>query len=93
MIIINRVKKLYGDSESGLAIIRVIEIPINQCVLVQHGNYFTLYCKMKALSVKAGDKVSIGQDLGTIDTINGQTELHFEVWKGSAPQNPEQWLR
>ena len=65
----------------------------NQCVLVQHGNYFTLYCKMKVLSVKAGDKVTVGQDLGTIDTINGQTQLHFEVWKGSAPQNPEQWLR
>ena len=65
----------------------------NQCVLVQHGNYFTLYCKMKGLSVKAGDKVTVGQVLGTIDTINGQTQLHFEVWKGSAPQNPEQWLR
>ena len=65
----------------------------NQCVLVQHGNYFTLYCKMKRLSVKAGDKVTLGQVLGTIDTINGQTQLHFEVWKGSAPQNPEQWLR
>ena len=65
----------------------------NQCVLVQHGNYFTLYCKMKGLSVKAGDKVKVGQALGTIDTINGQTQLHFEVWKGSAPQNPEQWLR
>ena len=65
----------------------------NQCVLVQHGNYFTLYCKMKGLSVKAGDKVTLGQVLGTIDTINGQTQLHFEVWKGSAPQNPEQWLR
>ena len=65
----------------------------NQCVLVQHGNYFTLYCKMKGLSVKAGDKVTIGQTLGTIDTIGGQTQLHFEVWKGSAPQNPEQWLK
>ena len=65
----------------------------NQCVLVQHGNYFTLYCKMKGLSVKAGDKVVTGQVLGTIDTIGGQTQLHFEVWKGSAPQNPEQWLR
>lgn len=65
----------------------------NQCVLVQHGNYFTLYCKMKGLSVKSGDKVTLGQVLGTIDTINGQTQLHFEVWKGSAPQNPEQWLR
>jgi murein DD-endopeptidase MepM/ murein hydrolase activator NlpD len=48
---------------------------------------------MKAVSVKSGDKVTTGQSLGTIDTINGQTQLHFEVWKGSAPQNPEQWLR
>ena len=65
----------------------------NQWVLVQHGNYFTLYCKMKGLEVKAGDKVRTGQTLGTIDTINGQTQLHFEVWKGKTPQNPEQWLR
>ena len=65
----------------------------NQCVLVQHGNYFTLYCKMKNIAVKAGDKVKTGQLLGDIDTINGQTQLHFEVWKGKTPQNPESWLR
>lgn len=73
---------------------QVITMPgYNQCVLVQHGNYFTLYCKMKSVSVKVGEKVKTGQKLGTIDTINGQTQLHFEVWKGSAPQNPESWLR
>ena len=65
----------------------------NQCVLVQHGNYFTLYCKMKNIAVKAGDKVKTGQLIGDIDTINGQTQLHFEVWKGKDPQNPESWLR
>ena len=65
----------------------------NQCVLIQHGNYFTLYCKMKNIAVKAGDKVKTGQLLGDIDTINGQTQLHFEVWKGKDPQNPESWLR
>lgn len=65
----------------------------NQCVLIQHGNYFTLYCKMKSLAVKEGDKVKTGQALGVIDTINGQTQLHFEVWKGDKPQNPETWLR
>lgn len=65
----------------------------NQCVLIQHGNYFTLYCKMKNIAVKAGDKVSTGQLIGDIDTINGQTQLHFEVWKGKDPQNPEAWLR
>ena len=65
----------------------------NQCVLVQHGNYFTLYCKMKNIAVKAGDKVKTGQLIGDIDTINGQTQLHFEVWKGKDPQNTETWLR
>ena len=65
----------------------------NQCVLIQHGNYFTLYCKMRNIAVKAGDKVKTGQLIGDIDTINGQTQLHFEVWKGKDPQNPETWLR
>ncbi len=65
----------------------------NKCILIQHGNYFTLYCGMKNASVKIGDKVNTNDVLGTIDTINGQTQLHFEVWKGKSPQNPEQWLR
>ena len=73
---------------------QVLTMPgYNQCVLIQHGNYFTLYCKMRNIAVKAGDKVKTGQLLGDIDTINGQTQLHFEVWKGKDPQNPESWLR
>lgn len=65
----------------------------NQCVMVQHGNYFTLYCKLKSVKVKEGDKISTSDVIGTIDTINGQTQLHFELWKGSKPQNPEEWLK
>ena len=65
----------------------------NQCVLIQHGNYFTFYCKLKSVNVKAGQKVDTGDVLGKIDTINGDTQLHFEVWKGTKPQNPESWLR
>ena len=65
----------------------------NQCVMVQHGNYFTLYCKLKSIAVKEGYKVKTSDILGTIDTINGQTQLHFELWKGSKPQDPEQWLK
>lgn len=73
---------------------QVIVIPgYNQCVLIQHGNYFTFYCKLGSVSVKAGDKVKTGQTIGVIDTINGQTQIHFEVWQGSKPQNPETWLR
>lgn len=65
----------------------------NQCVLIQHGNYFTFYCKLKSVKVKAGQKVDTKDVIGNVDTINGDTQLHFEVWKGTKPQNPELWLR
>jgi septal ring factor EnvC (AmiA/AmiB activator) len=66
----------------------------NQCVLVQHGkNYFTFYCKLGSVNVKAGDKVTTGQVLGTMETQSGNNQIHFELWKDSKPQNPEGWLR
>jgi septal ring factor EnvC (AmiA/AmiB activator) len=66
----------------------------HQCILVQHGNYFTLYAKMKRVDVKAGDKVTTGQRLGTVDTIAGETVFHFEIWDDrTVPQDPEIWLR
>ena len=72
----------------------VIAMPgYNMCVLVQHGSYFTFYCKLGQVSVKSGDKVSTGQVIGIVDTIDGQTQLHFQIWKEKTPQNPEIWLR
>ena len=65
----------------------------NQCVLVSHGTYFTLYTKLKSISVKAGDKVSTGQVVGVVDTIGGEDLFHFELWSSNEPQNPENWLR
>ena len=65
----------------------------NKCVLVQHGSHFTFYCKLSNVFVKAGDNVVLGQELGTVDTINGQTQLHFQVWQNNKPQNPESWLK
>ena len=65
----------------------------NKCVLVQHGSHLTFYCKLGKVTVKAGDKVEMGQSLGTVDTINGQTLLHFQVWQNNKPQNPEGWLK
>lgn len=65
----------------------------NKCVLVQHGSHFTFYCKLSNVYVKAGDKVVVGQQLGTVDTINGETKLHFQVWQNNKPQNPESWLK
>lgn len=65
----------------------------NQCVLIQHGDYFTFYCKLKRVVVKAGDQVRTGQVIGTVDTINSEDQLHFQLWSGRNPQDPETWLR
>lgn len=73
---------------------KVIMMPgYNKCVLVQHGDYFSFYCKLASVNVKAGAKVSRGQVLGVVDTIDGQTQLHLQIWKGSKPQDPEIWLK
>lgn len=75
-------------------VVQVIVMPgYNQCVLVQHGDYFSFYCKLKSVSVKAGSKVTTGQEIGTVDTIGSETVLHLEIWKGENAQNPEIWLR
>ena len=65
----------------------------NQCVLIQHGRYFSFYCKLRNVTVKAGDKVKTGQAIGTVDTIDSETQIHFQIWNGTTPQNPETWLK
>jgi septal ring factor EnvC (AmiA/AmiB activator) len=73
---------------------RIVSIPgMNNCVMVGHGEYFTMYCKLGALFVQSGDEVKVGQPLGTIVTDNeNNTVLHFQLWKGINKQNPELWL-
>lgn len=73
---------------------QIVVLPgYNQCVLVNHGAYFTLYSKLRSVSVNVGENVTTGQVVGTVDTIGGEDLFHFELWKGSTPQNPEGWLR
>ncbi len=73
---------------------QVLFIPgYHNCVLVSHGTYFTFYCKLGKVSVKSGQKVSTGQALGTLDSSEESSELHFELWNGMQKQNPESWLK
>ena len=73
---------------------KIIVMPgYNQCVLVQHGEYFTLYCKLAHVSVKSGQKVKTGEKLGTLEVEGNASSLHFQVWKGTDKQDPERWLR
>ena len=73
---------------------QIVVIPgYNQCILVQHGEYFTFYCKMGSVAVKAGDKVKTGEVLGHVASGPDGTQLHFQLWKGREPQDPEKWLK
>ena len=73
---------------------QIIMMPgYNQCVLIQHGTYFTFYCKLKKVNVKTGDKVATGEPIGILNEEGNTSELHFQIWKGTTKQNPAVWLR
>lgn len=67
----------------------------NYAVIVQHGNYRTVYSNLKSLYVKQGDKVSAKQKLGKIMTQaddDNKTELYFQIYKDRTLLNPAVWL-
>ncbi len=73
---------------------QIIVIPgYSNCVLVEHGKFFTFYCKLGKVNVKNGQKVSQGTVIGTIDNNQDSPEIHFELWMGTQKQNPENWLK
>lgn len=73
---------------------QILVIPgYSNCVLVEHGKFFTFYCKLGKVSIKNGQKVSQGSVIGTVDSNQESTEIHFELWMGTQKQNPENWLK
>ena len=72
----------------------VLNIPGQQkALLINHGDYFTVYSRLISVDVKKGDKVSLNQKLGTVWTDQeGKTVLQFQVWKGQVKQNPAAWI-
>ena len=67
----------------------------NNAVIIQHGNYRTVYANLTQIFVREGEHVSAKQAIGKIytDDENGnKTELYFQVWKDKNLQNPESWI-
>ncbi len=66
---------------------------MNNIVMVQHGEYFTVYAKLKTVAVKKGDKIKAKQALGTVYTDrDGTSEIQFQIWKSNQKMDPEPWL-
>ncbi len=62
-------------------------------IIVQHGNYFTVYSNVKNVSIQKGQSIKQGDKIGAIHTnTKGKTELSFQVWKKTNKLDPQRWI-
>lgn len=86
------VRSVYGGTVS--AIFR--QDGFNSIVMLRHGSYLTVYAGLGAVSVRKGEKVKAGQNLGSLfsDPANdGKGTLHFEIRDERRKLNPLQWVK
>jgi len=79
----------------GGEVIKVMVLsPVNKAVMIQHGDYFTVYQNLSSVSVSKGDKVSIKETIGKIRTNgdSGKTVLKFTISQNTTYNNPASWL-
>lgn len=66
---------------------------MNNVVAIQHGDYFTVYAKLKSVAVHVGQRVKAREPIGIVATDkSGVSEMQFQIWKEFTKLNPEQWL-
>ncbi|MEQ9468648.1 MAG: peptidoglycan DD-metalloendopeptidase family protein [Ekhidna sp.] len=65
----------------------------NNIVVIRHGDYLTVYARLKTINVKKGQRVKANDIIGEVFTDrDGISELEFQVYKGTTKLNPENWL-
>ena len=67
---------------------------LNNCVMLKHGDYFTIYSNLASVDVKAGQHVGTNSRIGRLSDGDNPDDhqLHFEVWFHTMNQDPELWL-
>jgi len=67
---------------------------LGNTVIIQHGDYFTAYSKLKSVVVKKNDEVQSLQELGQVLTDSENlSEVKFRIHDTKGSVNPESWLR
>ncbi|OOG70182.1 murein hydrolase activator EnvC [Flavobacterium sp. A45] len=78
---------------AGVVTSVIIISPVNKLVMLQHGDFFTIYQNLSSVNVSKGDNVSIRQSLGKIKTNgDGRTILKFAITQNTTYTNPRSWL-
>lgn len=72
----------------------IVLSPVNKAVVIQHGDYFSVYQNLSSVSVNKGDKVSRKETIGRIRTNGdtGKTVIKFIIKQNNTYQNPASWL-
>jgi septal ring factor EnvC (AmiA/AmiB activator) len=83
-------RAVFGGEVSRIIVIS----PLNKAVMIQHGDYFTIYQNLSSVSVNKGDKVSMKQSIGKIRTSGdtGKTVLKFLILQNTVYNNPQDWI-
>lgn len=65
-----------------------------KAVLIQHGDYISVYKNLEDVFVSTGQKVKTKQEIGTIftDKITGKTILGFVLSRNVTTENPASWI-
>ena len=72
----------------------IVLSPVNKAVMIQHGDFFTVYQNLSNVYVNKGEKVSIKQNIGKIRTNGdtGKTVIKFTISQNTTYANPSGWL-
>lgn len=65
-------------------------------IIIQHsGGWMTVYAHLDSMTVRRGNKVSVGQKIGTVGETGkvDEPQLHFEIRKGTKAYNPSTYLK
>jgi septal ring factor EnvC (AmiA/AmiB activator) len=84
-----------GRAIFGGTVVSVFTLPTTQtCIIIKHGEYFSVYSNIATATVKSNDNVITKQNLGTLytDKSDSQTKIHLEIWRGKDKLNPAEWL-
>ncbi len=83
-------RAVFGGEVSSVMVLS----PINKIVIIQHGDFFSVYQNLNHVTVNKGDKVSIKQSIGTVNTNSetGAAVIKFLISQNATYVNPQQWL-
>lgn len=84
-----KVKSVFDGEVRSVAFIP----PFGNTVIINHGDYFSVYAGLKDVYVKTGQRVATNQEIGQIiSNKEGISELRFQIRKQFTALDPQAWL-